>query len=101
MRNRGRVEIMGQILEVANGCSSVTQIMHKAFLSHTQVKEYVNALIHNGLLRYDLTPQTYKITEKGMRFLQIYNEIDDMINVPRQPEKRQQHTIWTVLLVNA
>jgi predicted transcriptional regulator len=50
---------MGQILEVANGCSSVTQIMHKAFLSHTQVKEYVKALIHNGFLRYDLKSELY------------------------------------------
>jgi predicted transcriptional regulator len=94
MKNRGRIEIIAQILEAANGCSSITQIMYKAFLSHTQVKEYVKTLIDNGFLRYDLTSQTYKITKKGVRFLQLYNQMDDMVNLSQLYEQEQKQEPW-------
>ena len=89
MRNRSRIEIIGQILEAANGCSSMSQIMYKAFLSHTQVKEYSKTIHDNGFIRYEFTSQTYKITKKGMRFLQLYNQIDDMIKLSQEPEEHQ------------
>jgi predicted transcriptional regulator len=97
MKNRSRIEIMGQILEAANGCSSMSQIMYKTFLSHTQIKGYLKTLIDNGFLSYDFNSQTYKITKKGMRLLQLYNQIDEMIHLSqqqqqqqRQPEEQQQ-----------
>jgi predicted transcriptional regulator len=70
--------------------------MYKAFLSHThtQVKEYVKTLIDNGFLRYDLTSQTYKITKKGLRFLQLYNQMDDMVNLSQLYEQEQKQEEW-------
>jgi predicted transcriptional regulator len=96
MKNRGRIEIIGQVLEAVNACSSITQLMHKAFLNHTQVKEYLQTLIDNGLLRYDLVSQRYKLTEKGETFLQIYKQIDDMINLSQlyEQEQEQQQRAW-------
>jgi predicted transcriptional regulator len=94
MKNRGRIEIIAQILVAANGRSSITRIMYKAFLSHTQVKEYVKTLIDNGFLRYDLTSQTYKITKKGMRFLQLYNQMDDMVSLSQLYEQEQKQEAW-------
>ena len=96
MKNRSRIEIMGQILEAANGCSSMSQIMYKTFLSHTQIKGYLKALIDNGFLSYDFISQTYKITKKGMRLLQLYNQIEEMIRLSKQlqPEQQQQHHAW-------
>jgi predicted transcriptional regulator len=85
MRNRSRIEIMNQILEAANGCSSQSQITYKLFLSSALTKEYVMALTDSGLLLYELTSETYKVTEKGTRFLEIYNEIEHMINLSQQP----------------
>lgn len=90
MKNRSRIEIMGQILEAANGCSSMSQIMYKTFLSHTQIKGYLKTLIDNGFLSYDFNSQTYKITEKGMRLLQLYNQIDEMIHLSQQQQQQQQ-----------
>ena len=96
MKNRSRIEIMGQILEAANGCSSMSQIMYKTFLSHTQIKGYLKALIDNGFLSYDFISQTYKITKKGTRLLQLYNQIDEMIHLSKQlqPEQQQQQQAW-------
>jgi predicted transcriptional regulator len=91
MKNRSRIEIIGQILETANGCSSSTQIMYKAFLSYARAKEYVKSLTDNGFLRYDLTSQGYRITEKGIRFLQLYSQIDEVIDLFQQPELQQKY----------
>jgi hypothetical protein len=33
----------------------------------------------NNLLRYDAYTQTFKSTEKGLRFLNFCNHMDDMI----------------------
>jgi predicted transcriptional regulator len=33
------------------------------------------------LLSYDLAKQTFKTTEKGVRFLKTYNQLDQIMNV--------------------
>jgi predicted transcriptional regulator len=76
MRNRGRTEIVGSILDAANGGITKTKIMYKAFLSYGQLKEYLSLLIENNLLEYLDGTQTYKTTEKGLNFL---NEIRDLL----------------------
>jgi predicted transcriptional regulator len=58
--------------------------MYSAFLSYHQVKEYLTILIDNGLLQHDLGNQKFRITEKGLRFLQLCEQIGDLI------EKEQQ-----------
>lgn len=49
--------------------------MYKGFLSYDQLKSYLPILTDSGLLRYDEETVTFKITEKGLRFLQIYHKI--------------------------
>ena len=46
------------------------------------MKGYLSFLTERGLLNYDLDTRKFKTTEKGQRFLQIYNQIDDMIKPP-------------------
>ena len=53
--------------------------MYKAFLSYHQLKDYLALLTDRDLLRYDSITQTYKTTEKGIRLLQLCNELDDMM----------------------
>jgi predicted transcriptional regulator len=80
MKNRDRMDIISRILEAANsgsGGATKTKIMYNAFLSHGQLKQYLTTLADNDLLRYDFLTQTFKTTEKGLRFIQIYNKIDD------------------------
>jgi len=49
MGNRSRTEIVGNILDAANGGTSKTKIMYTAFLSYGQLKEYLSILIENNL----------------------------------------------------
>jgi predicted transcriptional regulator len=82
MRYRSRTEIISQILETANGGrAKKTKILYKAFLSHAQLKDYLTILTDSDLLRYDLDTQTFKTTEKGLRFLEIYKRIDDVVKL--------------------
>jgi predicted transcriptional regulator len=84
-RYRDRIDIISQILEIANGSDTKkTKIMSKAFLSHQQLNEYLRVLTEGDLLRYDLDTQTFKTTEKGLRFLEAYNLMDGMIKAAEQ-----------------
>lgn len=91
MRYRSRIDIVSQILEVANGGNATkTNIMYKAFLSYDQLKEQLAILTEKDLLRYDEDTRTFKTTEKGLRFLQIYHLIGDMIKEEDEEEEQQQ-----------
>mgnify|MGYP003428539041 FL=1 len=79
MGNRSRTEIVGNILDAANGGTSKTKIMYKAFLSYAQLREYLSVLIENNLLEYLDGTQTYKTTEKGLNFLKMHNEIGELL----------------------
>ena len=82
MKYRDRVEILALILEIANGNSvRPTKIMHKTYLSHSHLKKYLFLLLENGLLEYQQAGQTYRTTDKGIQFLQIYNQISEMVAV--------------------
>ena len=69
------------------------------------MKEYVNFLTEKGLLAYEYRQeeaQTFKTTEKGLRFLETYNWIHDIINEEEQEEEEEQQAapslqfrIWT------
>jgi predicted transcriptional regulator len=80
MKYRTKTEIMSEILGIANGGSATkTKIMYQAFLSYPQMKKHLMVLTQNGLLSYNVDTQTFKTTEKGLRFLDTCNKMDGMI----------------------
>jgi predicted transcriptional regulator len=78
MKYRSRTEIVGNILDAANGGATKTKIMYKAFLSYNQLKEYFSILIENNLIEYLDGTRTFKTTEKGLNFLKMHNEIGEL-----------------------
>ncbi len=78
-----RLDIISQILEVANSSSgdgaTKNRLMYEVSLSHAQLDEYVMILTERDLLHYDRQMYTLRITEKGLRFLKTYNQMYDMI----------------------
>ena len=81
MKYRSRSDIVGLILEAANGGATKTKIMYKAFLSYAQLKEYLTVLLANGLLEYEEGRQFFRTTEKGVRLLQMYNQFDEIMSI--------------------
>ena len=68
------------ILEAANEAADtmkVTKIKYKALFNHPQLKQYWRVLTQKGLLSYDLDTETFKTTQKDLRFLKAYNGRND------------------------
>ena len=81
MKYRSRSDIVGLLLDAANGGGATkTKLMYKAYLSFNQLREYLTLLVENGLIEYEMG-QTYRTTEKGMRLLRLQNKIDEVAPV--------------------
>ena len=80
MGNRSRTEIVGSILDAANGGTTKTKIMYIAFLSYNQLNEYLSLLIENSLLESLEGTNKFKTTEKGLFFLKVHNEIGELLH---------------------
>ena len=79
MKYRSRTDIVHLILEAANGgAATKSKIMYKAFLSFGQLKEYLMVLMENDLLEYEDGQNTYRTTSKGLRLLQIFNNMEEL-----------------------
>jgi predicted transcriptional regulator len=84
MKYRDKTEIIQDILQTANSDGNgigKTKIMRNASLSSYQIRAYLSILIDNGLIQLDLNSPRLKITEKGLKFLQLYEQIGDLLEV--------------------
>ena len=79
MKYRSRTEIISMILDSVTAGATKTKIMYKAFLSYTQLKEYLSLLEGNEMIIYEQGTQLYRLTDKGRKFINIYSEIGDMV----------------------
>jgi predicted transcriptional regulator len=79
MKYRSRTDIVSQVLEAANGGATKTKIMYKAYLSYAQLKEYLSILTEKGLLQYVEGERIYKTTDKGNKFMRVYQHMDNLV----------------------
>jgi predicted transcriptional regulator len=85
-QHRSRSEIIASILGTANGNRMrQTEILYKTYLSHTLLKDYLLFLVENNLIEYTPGDRTFKTTEKGMRFLRMYEKMNDLMIMKKQP----------------
>jgi predicted transcriptional regulator len=70
------MDIVGLILEVSIEGITKGRIMDKAYLTVLQLKDCLFLLLENGLLCYKKGTGMYKTTEKGLRMLAVYNDIN-------------------------
>jgi predicted transcriptional regulator len=57
-----------------------TKIMFESYLSHAQLKDYLALLIENGMLERNLNNK-FQTTEKGMKMLDAYQNVNDLVSV--------------------
>jgi predicted transcriptional regulator len=80
MKYRSRSEIIATILEAANGGGATkTTIMYKAAISYDYMKQSLLSLAEDGLIEYEQGRMTYRTTAKGMHLLQLYNNVNEMV----------------------
>jgi predicted transcriptional regulator len=79
-QHRSRSEIIASILTTANGNRiRQTEILYKTYLSHALLRDYLLFLIESDLIEYTTGDRTFKTTEKGMRFLRMHSQLNDLI----------------------
>ena len=95
MTARGIIEVVFDILERAErgsfeghyedddrnhaGAIIQTEIMYMGLHSYNQLQAYLKVLTENDLLSFDSATRKFKITQKGRRFVQIYNKMSDLV----------------------
>ena len=84
MKYRSRAEIVSQILRAANGGTGKTRIMYAAYISYSQTMEYLDFLVRRKLLTYDKQSGRYKPTDRGLRFLSLYDELGELIEIDNE-----------------
>jgi predicted transcriptional regulator len=79
--NRGKIQIMGDVLGLATAGIKKTHIMYRANLSYEQVHLYLGELIGKRLISQDVSPDgvIYRTTEKGREFLLYYTRLVDFL----------------------
>jgi predicted transcriptional regulator len=80
LKHRTKEEIAALILEaiVNSNRPTPTIIMYKAYLGYVQLKAFLSSMLEKDLIEYNKQDRFYTITEKGMRFLQVYNQLNQL-----------------------
>jgi predicted transcriptional regulator len=91
LKYRSRFDIVGVMLQAAVRGATKTRLMYEAFLSHSQVEEYISFLLGKNLISLTADKKHYQPTERGLRFLSLYAEIKDAVTVEiaRNPPESQ------------
>ena len=84
--NRGKIQIMGDVLALGTSGIRKTHIMYKANLSYEQVHLYLEELIGKRLISQDVTPDgvIYRTTENGREFLEYYTRLVEFLEEEKQ-----------------
>lgn len=79
--NRGKIEIMADILELSTAGIKKTHIMYRANLSYEQILFYLGELLNKGLIAQGVVDGSivYRTTEKGREFLSSYVHMANLI----------------------
>ena len=91
---RSSLNVAADILRISG---SKTAIMYGGNLSYTQTKRYLRALTEQELIEVIDTAsgrKEYRSTDKGRRFLELVDTLEDLVGVSRpsptsQDERRQ------------
>ena len=88
--NRGKIQIMGDVLALATSGIKKTHIMYRANLSYEQVHLYLGELIGKRLIAQDVSPDgvVYRTTEKGREFLLYYTRLVDFLEEEQKQEPK-------------
>ncbi|MDH5783278.1 MAG: winged helix-turn-helix domain-containing protein [Candidatus Bathyarchaeota archaeon] len=89
---------MAEILEIAREGVLKTQIMYRANLSFAQLNEYLSLLLDLNLLEaVKKTEKTmYKTTDKGLRYLQSYREIRELLKKGKENNEKEANSLYLI-----
>jgi predicted transcriptional regulator len=76
------------ILEAIRACGTVgarggaitLNVMYEVCLSYDRARYYLIELLQSGMIERDVGTKKYRITEKGIRYLTAYHDLDNIVN---------------------
>jgi len=83
--NRGKIQIMGDVLALATAGIKKTHIMYRANMSYEQVLLYLSELVERRFIAQDVSQDgvVYRTTDKGREFLIYYNRLTEFLEEPQ------------------
>jgi len=89
---------MAEILEIAREGVLKTRIMYRANLSFAQLNEYLSLLLDLNLLEaVKISEKTmYKTTDKGLRYLQSYREIRELLKKGKENNSKEANSLYLI-----
>lgn len=79
MKYRSSTEIIDSMLRSIRAGATKTHIMYRAYMSYSQLKEYLKLLEEKQLIKYEPGSQLYVLTDKGLRFMNAYDKINELV----------------------
>jgi predicted transcriptional regulator len=83
LANRSKQELYASILKSAASNiegTRITRLMYDSFLSYTMISRDLRQLVKAGLLVNEPEITRYKITDKGLRYLALFEKMNELIN---------------------
>ena len=60
--------------------ASTLNVMYEVYLSYDQARHYLRELLQGNMLEHDLATKKYTVTEKGIRYLTAYYDLDNTVS---------------------
>lgn len=88
-RRRPKTEMFVNILRfISNygqfGGIQIPKLMYLCYVEHSRLREFLASLTDKKLLCYYEKTRRYKITQKGMRFLENYKPVGGLLNATKR-----------------
>ena len=92
MKYRSSTEIIDSMLRSIRSGATKTHIMYRAYMSYSQLKEYLKLLEGRQLITYEPGSQLYLLTEKGLKFMDAYDRINELVPSANEGKSLVQST---------
>jgi predicted transcriptional regulator len=79
---RGKQEVYATLLlgvAAEHRGIALTRLMYTSMVSHRQLTHHLQVLLKHGLLEYNEQEKVYKITTRGLKFLELYTKMAEML----------------------
>jgi predicted transcriptional regulator len=64
----------------ARGGATTLNVMYEVYLSYDQARDYLIELLQGKMIEQDVGTKKYMVTEKGIRYLTAYYDLDNIVN---------------------
>jgi predicted transcriptional regulator len=85
MKQRGPFSICAlMLMALYQKPMTKTKIMQELILTYARTKKYLDILMKQGLITYDITDRTYQLTAKGNEVLKLNQQLADYLPPVRE-----------------